>query len=121
MVYADGSNPSVRKDIGVRLPSPALHGSRAGVVRRTERRRSSSASDDELAGLRERSARAERGVLKRGADAADADHVGVAGDPGRGAGDDHHPLAFGESAGLDQRPVDLADHVVGVADHRDHE
>src|SRR5215213_11147974 len=23
MVYADGSNPSVRKDIGVRLPSPA--------------------------------------------------------------------------------------------------
>src|SRR5690349_18644200 len=24
MVYADGSNPSVRKDIGVRLPSPAL-------------------------------------------------------------------------------------------------
>src|SRR5215212_1188116 len=25
MVYADGSNPSVRKDIGVRLPSPAHH------------------------------------------------------------------------------------------------
>ena len=24
MVYADGSNPSVRKDIGVRLPFPAL-------------------------------------------------------------------------------------------------
>ena len=25
MVYADGSNPSVRKDIGVRLPFPALY------------------------------------------------------------------------------------------------
>jgi hypothetical protein len=59
--------------------------------------------------------------LQRRADAADADHVGVAGDPRRRAGDNHHPLAFGEAAGLDQRLVDLTDHVVGVADHGDHE
>jgi hypothetical protein len=29
MAYADGSNPSVRKDMGVRLPSPALRDVRA--------------------------------------------------------------------------------------------
>ena len=32
MVHADGSNPSVRKDAGVRLPSPALSSDSASLV-----------------------------------------------------------------------------------------
>src|SRR5829696_5836211 len=65
MVYADGSNPSVRKDIGVRPPSPARFFLVSPAVLIGTRRTRTSASGHKL---------------ERRADATDAEHVRVAGD-----------------------------------------
>src|SRR4051795_6612769 len=46
----------------------------------------------------------------------DPQRVRGAGNPRRGAGDDHHQVALDDPADLQQRLVDLAHHLVGVLD-----
>src|SRR5215217_2293940 len=106
---------SVGRERPVLSGRPSEHDAPASEASVLGARRASEEGRQEPKGANER----EPTQLKGRADASDAEHVGVAGDAGWRAGHDHRKLSFGYPTGVDQRLVDLADHVVGVTDHGD--